>query len=112
MEKFAVEVDGGEEASESMRNNPHSLISKLNFESKQKVGGEKVPILVCITHADKFLAELVEEDPDNYKPMKGKREIAEHFSVSLHLVTYSALQIIVNMSLIKLEYKIFMYREY
>ena len=64
-----------------MRNNPRRLISDLQFDKKQQKGGEKVPVLVCMTHADKLLAEFMEDDPENYNPGQGKKGIARHFEV-------------------------------
>lgn len=82
LEKFEVDVDGCDEEMESMRRNPRRLISDLQFDKKQKTNrGEKVPVLVCMTHADKLLAEFMEDDPENYNPGEGKKGIAHHFDV-------------------------------
>ena len=62
-----------------------SLVSDVQFEKKKKCS-EKVPVLVCMTHADKLLAEFMEEeeDPNNYRPAQGKKQIAKQFNVSLN----------------------------
>lgn len=80
LQKFEVDLGGSKEELEAMTNNPRRLISNVNFENKKQQDCEKVPALVCMTHADKFLAELMEEE---YTPAQCSKKIASHFEVSV-----------------------------
>lgn len=60
----------------------YSVISEHHFESKRHTSAEsKVPVLVCMTFADRLLAEMLDEE-GKYNPAVTKKDIAKHFEVS------------------------------
>ena len=58
------------------------VISDPQFESIRIKGEESgVPVLVCMTFADRLLAEMLDDD-GKYNEGKAKKDIAKHFEVS------------------------------
>ena len=59
------------------------VISDPHFESNRIEGEEsKVPILMCMTFADRLLAEMLDDDHE-YNKARAKKDIAKHFEVSI-----------------------------
>ena len=82
LKKFEVTEGGGEEELELMKNNLRSVISGQHFESK-KPDGEKVPVLVCLTFADRLLVrDFMNQDSGQYNIGEAEKGIAKHFEVS------------------------------
>ena len=76
-EKNQDEVDKATKASEE-----YSVISEHHFESKRHTSPESnVPVLVCMTFADRLLAEMLDEN-GKYNPAVTRKDIAKHFEVS------------------------------
>ena len=76
-EKNQDEVDKASKSSEE-----YSVISEHHFESKRHTSPESnVPVLVCMTFADRLLAEMLDED-GKYNPAVTRKDIAKHFEVS------------------------------
>ena len=58
------------------------VISDPQFESSRIKGEESdVPILMCMTFADRLLAEML-DDSGEYNKARAKKDIAKHFEVS------------------------------
>jgi hypothetical protein len=58
------------------------VISDPQFESNRIKGEESdVPILMCMTFADRLLAEML-DDSGEYNKARAKKDIAKHFEVS------------------------------
>lgn len=58
------------------------VISDPQFESNRIKGEESdVPILMCMTFADRLLAEML-DDNGEYHAGRAKKDIAKHFEVS------------------------------
>ena len=70
--------------------NEYSVISEHHFESKRHTSAESnVPVLVCMTFADRLLAEMM-DDEGKYNEAVTKKDIAKHFEVSAwhnHFIT-------------------------
>ena len=64
--------------------NDYSVISGQHFETSE-LGNEasNAPVLVCMTFADRLLAEMLDKD-GKYDEGKAKKVIAKHFDVSIH----------------------------
>ena len=59
------------------------VISEPQFESIRIEGEEsRVPILMCMTFADRLLAEML-DDNGEYNKARAKKDIAKHFEVSV-----------------------------
>ena len=58
------------------------VISDPQFESSRIEGEEaEVPVLMCMTFADRLLAEML-DDSGEYNKARAKKDIAKHFEVS------------------------------
>ena len=71
---------------DSAKLNDCRVISDPQFEAN-RIEGEKsdVPILMCMTFADRLLAEMLDDNGEYNKP-RAKKDIAKHFEVSaLHV---------------------------
>lgn len=71
---------------DSAKLNDCRVISDPQFEAN-RIEGEKsdVPILMCMTFADRLLAEML-DDNGEYNKARAKKDIAKHFEVSaLHV---------------------------
>ena len=60
----------------------YNVISDNHFESSRHRNDDssKVPVLVCMTFADRLLAEMLDED-GKYHEERTKKAIAKHFDV-------------------------------
>ena len=66
----------------------HNVISEQLFESNRLRNDDSgVPVLVCMTFADRLLAEMLDDD-DKYNEGKTKKDIAKHFDVSTKPVCF------------------------
>ena len=82
LKRFEVTEGGSEEEMKLMRENPHGLMSGEISEPKKKIRGEKVPVLVCLTFADRLLVRDFMNDSGQYDRGEAKKGIAKHFEVS------------------------------
>ena len=82
LKRFEVTEGGSEEEMKLMRENPHSIVSGVKLESKRNICGDKVPVLVCLTFADRLLVRDFMEDSGHYDRGEAKKGIAKHFEVS------------------------------
>ena len=70
----------------------YNVISDAQFESNRiKSEDSNVPVLVCMTFADRLLAEMLDED-GKYNEGRAKKDIAKHFEVSICVVCVSLLK--------------------
>ncbi len=85
---FEKKEDESAEPDEGARSEDCRVISDPQFESTMIKGVESdVPILVCMTFADRLLAEML-DDNGKYNEGRAKKDIAKHFEVRvLNLVT-------------------------
>ena len=62
----------------------NNVVSDDHFESNRPRDNDSsnVPVLVCMTFADRLLAEMLDED-GKYHEERTKKAIAKHFDVSL-----------------------------
>ena len=69
-------------------NDHYSVISEQLFESNRLRNDDSgVPVLVCMTFADRLLAEMLDDD-GKYNEGKTKKDIAKHFDVSKQPVCF------------------------
>lgn len=78
---FEGKEDKSTESGKAAQLGDSRVISEPQFESNGVKGEESgVPILMCMTFADKLLAEELDEKGE-YNEGKVKKDIAKHFEV-------------------------------
>ena len=76
------ENKGNSSAKPSKDSEDCKVISDPHFESNRIKGEEStVPVLMCMTFADRLLAEML-DDNGKYNEGMAKKDIAKHFEVS------------------------------
>ena len=76
------------------------VISDPQFESSRIEGeGAEVPVLMCMTFADRLLAEML-DDSGEYNKARAKKDIAKHFEVSYKPNVITSIIIVVGIIII------------